>query len=227
MVAHIVVMTGGTVDLEWLRAAGPSSYFREKDTRVMAADKGLLYARQAGIPVDYILGDFDSLPAGILDEYENRGIRIRRYPPEKDYTDTHLALFWAMEEGAKRVTILGGLGSRFDHSFANIGLLAMLLEHGVAAEIIDPWNRIFMMDRAHSGQVTIRKEENTFISLISYTEKVTGVTLHGFKYPLEDAVLTIGISRGISNELIGDEGTIQVKEGILLVSISKDAPCGN
>lgn len=227
MVAHIVVMTGGTVDLEWLRSAGPSSYFREKDTRVMAADKGLLYARQAGIPVDYILGDFDSLPAGILEEYENRGIRIRRYPPEKDYTDTHLALLWAMEEGAKRVTILGGLGSRFDHSFANIGLLAMLLEHGVAAEIIDPWNRIFMMDRTHSGQMTIRKEENTFISLIPYTEKVTGVTLHGFQYPLEDAVLTIGISRGISNELIGDEGTIQVKEGILLVSISKDAPCGN
>lgn len=223
MVKHIVVLTGGTVDLSWLKSAGPSSYFQQKEVRVMAADKGLLYAKEAGLSVDYILGDFDSLPDGILEEYKGCGAKIRVYPPEKDYTDTHLALLWAIEEGAEKVTIIGGMGTRFDHSFANIGLLAMLLEHGIQGEIIDPYNRIFMMDQKHSGTVRLKREEKTYVSLISYTEKVTGVTLQGFKYPLQQETLTIGISRGISNELIEEEGTIQMEEGILLVSISKDA----
>lgn len=222
MVEHIVIITGGTVDLAWLKSTGPSCYFNRKNTCIMAADKGLLYAKEAGSPVDYILGDFDSLPEGILSEYVDSGAQIRTYPPEKDYTDTHLALLWAMEIGAKKVTIIGGRGSRFDHSFANISLLSMLLEHGIQGEIIDPCNRIFMMDKAHSGTITLKKREKEYISLISYTEKVTGITLRGFKYPLNNETLTIGISRGISNELVEEEGTIQVEEGILLVSVSRD-----
>ena len=176
------------------------------------------------MPVHYILGDFDSLPKGILEEYKEKNIAIRTFPPEKDYTDTHLALMWAMEEKADKVTIIGGLGTRFDHSFANIGLLSVLLEHGIEGEILDPYNRIFMMDKKHSGTVVLRKNPNKieFISLISYTEQVTGITLEGFKYPLKNETLTIGISRGISNELQKEEGTIVIEDGILLVSISGD-----
>ena len=190
----------------------------------MAADRGLFYADQAGLSVDYILGDFDSLPAGILDKYKEKEVLLRTYPPEKDYTDTHLALLWAVEEGAKHVTIIGGMGTRFDHSFANIGLLSMLLEKGIKGEILDPHNRIFMMDKEHSGVVKIKKnrDKKEYISLIPYTEKVTGITLKGFQYPLQNETLTIGISRGISNELVKEEGLIQTEDGTLIVCISND-----
>lgn len=220
MVRHIWVITGGSVDVEWLRGL---SFDETEENMVVAADKGLYYVDQAELPAQYILGDFDSLPAGILDKYQNKGISIESFPPEKDYTDTHLALLWAVEHKADKITVIGGLGSRFDHSFANVGLLSMLLEQGVEGEILDPQNRIFMMDRVHSGKVTIKKgKEKEFVSLIPYTEKVTGITLDGFKYPLQDAELTLGISLGISNELTKEEGTIEVRDGILIVSISKD-----
>lgn len=221
MVRHLWIITGGTVDICWLKSL---TFENTEENLVMAADRGLLYAKEASLPVHYILGDFDSLPEGILAEYENKEIAIRTYPPEKDYTDTHLALMWAMEEKADKVTIIGGMGSRFDHSFANIGLLSLLLENGIEGELLDPHNRIFMMDKVHSGEVTICKNPNIteYVSLISYTEKVTGITLSGFKYPLNNESLTIGISRGISNELIKEEGTIKTEEGILLVSISRD-----
>lgn len=221
MVRHLWVITGGTVDIDWLKSL---TFNDTEENLVMAADRGLLYAKEASLPVHYILGDFDSLPEGILAEYENKNIAVKTYPPEKDYTDTHLALMWAMEEKADKVTIIGGMGSRFDHSFANIGLLFLLLENGIEGEILDPYNRIFMMDKAHSGVVKVRKHPNIteYVSLISYTEKVTGVTLSGFKYPLIDETLTIGISRGISNELTKEEGTIRIEEGVLLVSISRD-----
>lgn len=221
MVRHIWVITGGSVDIEWLRGL---SFDETEENIVVAADKGLYYADQAELPVQYILGDFDSLPAGILNKYQKEGILIESFPPEKDFTDTHLALLWAVDHKADKITVIGGLGSRFDHSFANVGLLSMLLEQGVEGEILDPCNRIFMMDRRHSGKVTIKKGKGKkeFVSLIPYTEKVTGITLDGFKYPLQNAELTIGISLGISNELTGEEGTMEVQDGILIVSLSKD-----
>lgn len=224
MVTHIWVITGGRVDSGWLKDTLPSCMKEEEKNLVIAADKGLLYAKEADISVDRILGDFDSLPTGILDEYREKGIPIRTYPPEKDYTDTHLALMWALEEGADKVTILGGTGSRFDHSFANIGLLSYLLANGVEGEIIDSNNRIFMMDRSHTGIKILEKntEKPEYISLIPYTERVTGITLSGFKYPLTDEILEIGISRGISNELLESTGTIKIEEGILMVVRSVD-----
>lgn len=221
MVRHIWIITGGRVDVDWLRSL---SLDQTEENIIVAADKGLLYADQAEMPVQYILGDFDSLPPEILTKYRNSGVPIETFPPEKDYTDTHLALLWAMEQGAEKITIIGGLGSRFDHSFANVGLLSMLLSHGIQGEILDPHNRIFMMDKAHSGSLRMKKnhKEKEFISLIPYTEKVTGITLTGFKYPLQNGTLTLGISLGISNELVEEEGMIQMEDGILIVSVSRD-----
>ena len=72
---------------------------------------------------------------------------------------------------------------------------------------------------------TVIKREDAFgdfISLIPYTEKVTGITLTGFYYPLEDAELTLGISLGISNELVDEIGIIQIGRGNLLVIESRD-----
>lgn len=219
------------MDIDWLRSIWSSCLQENEENRVIAADKGLLYAKEAGIPVDKILGDFDSLPDGILEDYEKQDIEIRCFPPEKDYTDTHLAVMWAMEEGADKVTLIGGMGSRFDHSFANVGLLSLLLSHGIFGEIIDPNNRIFMIDKEHTGTCVLKKrkkqgkEQNRqeeYISLIPYTEKVTGITLTGFQYPLKNETLTIGISRGISNMLREEEGTIQMEDGILMVICARD-----
>ena len=81
-----------------------------------------------------------------------------------------------------------------------------------------------MMDRSHTGRKVLEKnrEKKEYISLIPYTEKVTGITLTGFKYPLTNETLEIGISRGISNELLERTGTIEIKEGILMVVRSVD-----
>ncbi|MDO4555270.1 MAG: thiamine diphosphokinase [Lachnospiraceae bacterium] len=227
MVKHIWIITGGRVDLDWLSSLWPALLNEQEENRVITADKGLLYAKEAGICPDKIIGDFDSLPADILKEYEKLDIPIRRYPPEKDYTDTHLALMWAVEEKADKVTIIGGTGSRFDHSFANIGLLSYLLNQGIEGEIIDPNNRIFMMDKEHTGEKTItREKKEEYVSLIPYTQEVTGITLTGFYYPLKNETLEIGISRGISNQLLKEEGTIAVESGILMVIISNDSEWG-
>jgi thiamine pyrophosphokinase len=84
---------------------------------VAAADSGLLAAEKAGISPDWIIGDMDSLAdPGRLDAYPPE--RVIRYPHEKDFTDTELALKLLWEQGCDEVWLAGGGGGRTDHLLA-------------------------------------------------------------------------------------------------------------
>lgn len=186
----------------------------------IAVDGGAAYAKILGITPDLLLGDFDTLERELFFEYQKKGVRIDTFPPEKDYTDTHLALTMALEKNPDSITILAGTGSRMDHTLANIGLLTLSVEQGVPTEIIDNNNRIRMI----KDSLILKKKEvwGSYISLIPYTEKVTGITLTGFQYPLKNEELRAGVSQGISNELVEEQGKISMKQGRLLVIESRD-----
>ncbi|MDR2485847.1 MAG: thiamine diphosphokinase, partial [Treponema sp.] len=64
---------------------------------IVAADSGLITAETAGVKPDWILGDMDSLDdLRRLEAYPSQ--RILRYPSDKDYTDTELALNFLWEK---------------------------------------------------------------------------------------------------------------------------------
>lgn len=213
---HILIITGGGCDVPFTH-----SYIKKQNIdKVIAADKGVQYAVQLGITPDIILGDFDSLETEWKQKMEEWNVKIISFPPEKDYTDTHLAILCAIEEGADEITLIGATGTRLDHTWANVGLLQMAMEQGVQARIVDKHNRISMINKT---TMILKKEMfGDYISLIPYTEKVTGITLTGFYYPLADAELTLGISLGISNELVDEKGIIELEKGNLVVIESRD-----
>ncbi|MCI8352674.1 MAG: hypothetical protein HFJ58_03580 [Clostridia bacterium] len=99
-------------------------------------------------------------------------------------------------------------------------ILCGCLEKELPCEIIDPHNKIYLIN----SKTNLEKSNiyGKYISLIPLTSKVSGVTLKGFKYPLHDYTLKIGESLGISNEVVNDVATIDIKEGILIVIESKD-----
>ncbi len=72
--------------------------------------------------------------------------------------------------------------------------------------------------------ITIHKSKiyGKYISLIPLTTEVEGLTLVGFKYPLKNAKLSIGISLGVSNEILQDIARIELSKGILIVIESRD-----
>ena len=74
------------------------------------------------------------------------------------------------------------------------------------------------------GPVTFSRNTmwKPYISLIPLTERARGVTLTGFRYPLSEAELSIGKSLGVSNELIREEGFLNIKEGVLFCIQSRD-----
>jgi thiamine pyrophosphokinase len=209
-----VILGGGRLG-EWaLRHIRP-------DDLLIATDRGALFAVQHGLRPRMSLGDFDSITPAELAEVEAGSEAVNACDPVwKDLTDAEMAFEYALSQGVQEILMLGVTGTRLDHTLANLHLLAAAEQHGVQAVIIDPHNEIRL---ATSRQpLTIVPSGYRYVSLLPLTWQVTGITLAGFLYPLEDAVLTLGMTRGISNELIADRGTIELKSGQLLVIQSRD-----
>lgn len=167
------------------------------------------------------MGDFDSVNIEILQFYQNNPkVIFHKYNPEKDNTDTDIALKLAIQLNSLSITIMGALGKRMDHALANIHILKDALEVGIPCKILDAYNKIYLV----KDKITLVKNKTygKYISLIPFTTTVEGLTLKGFKYPLNNASLSIGLSLGVSNELVEEVATIQLKQGILIVIESKD-----
>ena len=54
------------------------------------------------------------------------------YPPEKDDTDTQLALRLAHNDRADEIVVWGGTGDRIDHTLSNLFSAAGFVEQGIA-----------------------------------------------------------------------------------------------
>lgn len=212
-----VILTGGSVD----DSAVSDFLMKYSYDLIIAVDGGLTPARRLQLKPDYCVGDFDSVSQESLEYFRNiPGISWETHPPEKDETDTELAIHLALRLGAESIHIFGATGTRMDHTLASISLLQIPLEAGVSCWLIDDHNHITMID---SG-MTLKREEafGTYVSLIPFTESVTGVTLEGFKYPLQDYTFVQGNSLGVSNEIVQENAVISIGNGRMLLIESKD-----
>ena len=93
---------------------------------LVAADSGAVTLIALGFLPDVVVGDFDSVDQTVLDRIGAGGAEVRRYPMEKDASDTELAVAAALERGADDLIVMGALGGpRLDHMLANVMLLAL------------------------------------------------------------------------------------------------------
>ena len=177
--------------------------------------------------IDHLVGDFDSVSPEILDKYINReDITVHRFQPEKDYTDTDIAVRLAIrlckESGEKDsfVTLLGATGTRLDHTLANMQLLVMLQKEGIGGCILDEHNRIRLLE----GDITVHREQafGNYFSLIPVTPVLRRVSIEGAKYPLSRHDVFLGESICVSNEYASDTVQIHVEEGTAFLIESRD-----
>lgn len=189
------------------------------------ADRGLLIADKLKLKVDCILGDFDSVPKDLINRYKQEKIHTRsfvveEFDSEKDYTDTQIAIEKAMEQEPEEIVILGGVGTRLDHTLSNIQNLLIPLKKNIKCSLINEHNKLYIIDKP----IKLHKEElfGSYVSLLPLTLLVEKVTLQGFKYPLEEYDMHLGNSIGISNEIIEDKALINFDSGVLVVVESLD-----
>jgi thiamine pyrophosphokinase len=198
------------------------SEFRKEESLWVGVDRGVYTLLSKGIIPHIAFGDFDSVTAEELSEIEKHVRSIKKFKPEKDETDMELALNWALGENPEKIRIFGATGGRLDHFFANVQLLLKpaLKNVGFNIKIIDKKNHIYIKT---PGSYEVKKRcDRKYISFIPMTSVVKGLTLEGFKYPLNNRHIPIGSTLCISNELINDYGTFSFSEGILMVIRSQD-----
>lgn len=210
-----ILICGGTLSAAFLKEVC-SGY---PEAVVFAVDGGLRVAEAAGVLPDYLVGDFDTAEDSLVSRYERKCITIR-HKPEKDATDTELAVDEALERGAETILLLGATGTRMDHTMANVHMLYRILLQGKKAWILDEYNRISMHDKPF---VCKRSEMfGAYVSFLPFFGETEDVTLKGFKYPLFGKTLTAGISLGVSNEVKEDVMEVLFKKGYLLMIESRD-----
>ncbi len=186
---------------------------REGDMTV-AADSGWNNAELLDVKPQILLGDFDSIGREKLPD----AAEILQVPPEKDRTDTQLAVDLALSRGADDFFIIGGLSGRLDHTLSNLSVLEYLAERRAHAVITDGFNRARYLK--NTGAL-IARSAYTYLSLLAVSDTVKGVTIDGCKYPLKNAKLTRNCQWAISNEITGNCALVEVRRGAVYLIESK------
>lgn len=213
---RVVIVGGGSTKL-W----PDMTVFKQKDCHWIGVDRGALFLMQYGIKPDLAIGDFDS-----LDEEEKMKMvqcisKIIYAQPEKEDTDTELALQEAMALYPDSEFILIGMtGGRIDHFLSNLWLplqkrFSMVTENLI---LLDSQNTIkYYLPGSHQIRKEVGKKYVSFICLLP----VEKLSLVGVKYPLLHQNYTRAISL-VSNEFLSDSATFSFDKGLVAVIQSKD-----
>ena len=226
------IITGGDVLLENIKID------LEEGDIVIAADSGFETAKKLKLPVDVIVGDMDSIKIDLP-----RGIETIKLPTEKDVTDTEAAVEIAIERGAESICIVGGIGTRVDHTLASIGILEGIeglfsaplgkrrrffglakqarYSRRIYATLTNGYNRVRFI--RNDSVIIPRSPYFKYLSLICADEFVKGVQLDGVKYPLKNATLSRRSQYyTVSNEISGNCAFISVRSGGVYIIESYD-----
>lgn len=187
--------------------------FFKNDDLIICADGGANYAFELGVIPAIIIGDMDSILPEVKEHFFNTKIEIKKYPRRKDFTDTQLALNVAEEAGANEIIMLGTLGKRLDHTLANLYSCLNIARRNIQVIHFSPDCQIYLVN----NKLEINGRTGDTVTILTLTEKSSGVCLSGFEYPLDNAVLENSRPYTVSNVLAGDKGLIRVDEGVLAV----------
>jgi len=203
-----VIIAGGEIrDYRYSKA------IVSKADYVICADSGLNHAKKMKISPDVIVGDFDSICLHNVGKNYKK-TKIKKYPKEKNNSDTELAIRYALKQGCEKVIILGALGKRIDHSMANIFSAGLFAGKVI---LIDEFTELKVVEKKFS----LEGEKGETVSLLPYFSRVRGLRGSGFKYSINGINLKAN-SRGLSNELIANKAQGKMESGkLLLIKVKK------
>lgn len=181
------------------------------DDYIIAVNGGTRHALSIGAIPRVVIGDLDSLTPELKAALRHASTQFLRFPARKDETDLELALRHAVERGASEILLIGALGGRLDQTLGNLLLLALPCLRGIDVKIVAGRQTAFLIH----DQATIHGMPGDTISLLPIGGDAVGVTNGGFEWPLRNDTLPLGTTRGLSNVLLGDSGTIRVQCGML------------
>lgn len=182
---------------------------------IICADGGYEHAMRLGIIPNVIIGDNDSWSIEYPDSIETYS-----YPPDKDKTDTNLAIDYAIEHGCTEIEIHGGIGGRIDQEFTHFCLMKYALDKNITLKLIDDINEVWMENKSFNLQPNSNKK---YVSFFSYAGIVENISIKNFKYEADSLTLDPGLVQASSNEFSDNKvGRVEFENGIVIVMLCND-----
>lgn len=204
---HAVIFSGGK-----LRTGRFTDQALADADLIIGADSGARSALEFGITPAVVIGDLDSLDQASRLQLEQTGSQFMTHQADKDQTDTELALAYAVEQQADRITILGGSdGDRLDHILANVFLLGQTT---VPTRLAN--GAMLLWLAKGPATIDVHGVAGDLLSLLPVTPTVSKVTTEQLRYSLNQETLYQHQSRGVSNQLTEPQATVSFGSGRLL-----------
>ena len=207
MVAIHLFVGGDPVSSERIGDLGPADL-------VMAADSGADIAARAGVTVDILVGDLDSISRDAMERIFDGDTVIEAHSPDKDATDLALALDVALRSDPSEIVFVGGGGGRLDHLLGNVAVIAS----PAARHVRVSWVMEGATAHVIRGSKSIPTTQGQLFSLIPIGGDAHGVHIRHARWELRDASLRVHGTLGISNVALGREVEIEVTEGTVLAT---------
>lgn len=189
-----------------IRNAGWYRPLIKESRTVIAADGGADNCIKLGITPDYIIGDMDSISKGALKKFEGRSKIIR--DNDQDRTDLQLAIGLANSLKAMKITIIGAIGDRMDHTMANA---LSMTEAKSEVKIVDEFNEIRIAEKG----IELSGEKDDIVSVIALSG-LKGMTYEGLRWKVKNADFPAGWI-GICNRMTRKKARISLSSGKILV----------
>jgi thiamine pyrophosphokinase len=200
---RIVIVGNGTVSHYTVALITPEDF-------VIGVDRAAYWLIKQGRIPNVAIGDFDSVTETELRIIQQSVRDIQQFPKEKNQTDMELAVDYAIHRKPASVRILGGIGSRMDHTMATWEVLDRIFDAHIPHELMNETNRIQLVGRGRT--ILVSGGEYRYVSIIPFTQSIS-LTLSGFRYNLLKTTVTRGTTRGVSNEITGEHAVITIFSG--------------
>ncbi len=180
---------------------------------VVAADGGANHLARIGVRPTAVVGDLDSIRAGVREWIGADRMVVRI---DQDFTDLHKTLAYAVDElHVRRALILAATGGCQDHALEALGVVARWAQRR-SIELVDDNCRIVPL----LGRRVFATWPGQVVSLLPWG-RCEGVSTTGLHWGLAGEPLDLMERTGVSNRAVGRRVVIEVASGTLLVFLHR------
>jgi len=186
---------------------------------LVGVDGGTRHCLQMGHTPDVIIGDLDSLGPDFQATARKRAVPILSFPARKARTDLELAMVHVAAQGLPAAVLLGLWGGRMDQAIGNLLLLTRYMQQ-LDITVVTEHETAWLL--GPGSALTVENREGATASILPLSAQAEGVTLGGMEYPLENALLPLGTTLGVSNVVRQSPASVSIRRGLLLVTVSRN-----
>lgn len=182
-----------------------------RDKMVIVLDGAYHYAKDAGVRIDYLLGDFDAVEPAVLNEAKQAGIQVV-HTPDQDLTDLEKAIIWCDHASFSSIAICAATGFRLDHTLYNIHLLSRYYQSKRPIHIYTDTETLFVIQ-----DDSLHYHGRAGDGFAIFGAPAACVTTQGLRYDVKDYEMEYAGPNSVSNTMAQDEVLLAVQGTALVI----------